>query len=184
MKKILILTFLWIAVAQCNKAQDVPFDGVEEHNGLQYLKGTDDLFTGKTVSYHPNGKKAVEISYIQGKENGTNRQWYANGTLQNETQIKDGKLNGLWIDYYENGKKEQEITYEDDYMNGKCTRWYENGKVKEQGQNVHCREEGLWIFYYENGLKKEEGAFHEAQKTGLWKEYDEQGKLVREINYN
>jgi len=36
----------------------------------------------------------------------------------NETQLANGKIDGLWIDYYENGQKQNEITYETDYMNG------------------------------------------------------------------
>ena len=110
-------------------AQEVTFDAIEEIKGLCYLKGTNQLFTGKTVDFYSNGKKSIEVEYQNGVESGTNRTWYNTGILMNETQIDSGKINGYWIDYFPNGTKQNEIVYEDDYMNGPCTRWYENGNI-------------------------------------------------------
>ena len=157
-------------------AQEVSFDAIYEKDGLTYIKGSNELFTGKVVAFYPNGKKSLEIEYKNGIESGTNRNWYANGNIANETQIDSSKIDGLWIDYYPNGVKQNEVTYETDYMNGPCVRRYENGNISEEGSYAHCREEGLWKYYWENGNKKAEGYYHEASKTGEWKYWDEQGK--------
>ena len=97
----------------------------------------------------------------------------------NETQITDGKIDGLWIDYYENGQKQNELTYEMDFMYGPCTRWYENGQIKEQGNHQHCKEQGHWVYYYLNGQKQSEGDYNQAVKVGTWTEWNEKGEVVK-----
>jgi antitoxin component YwqK of YwqJK toxin-antitoxin module len=124
MKSILLLFLLPFMTY----AQEVSFDGVELKNGITFLSGTDIRFTGKTVGFYPNGNKCIEIEYRNGIESGTNRTWYNDGTISNETDIDSGKIHGKWIDYYPGGTRQNEITYENDYMNGPCTRWYQNGQ--------------------------------------------------------
>ena len=164
-------------------SQEVTFEGVETKNEITYLKGTNDPFTGKVVAYNINKKKNLEIQYLNGKETGTNRTWYPNGNLMNETQLTEGKIDGLWIDYYENGKKKNEITYENDYMTGPCTRWYDNGNIQEKGNHHHCKEQGYWEYYYENGQKRTAGDYLDAQKTGIWIEWNEKGAFVNTQNF-
>lgn len=179
-----MMKLAWILLTgllfSCGYSQEVTMDAVEEINGLTCLKGSHEPFTGKTVAFHTNGKKSLEIEYRNGVESGTNRTWYNTGQLMNETQIDSGKIHGLWIDYFPDGKKQNEVTYETDYMNGPCTRWYENGQIKESGSYVHCREEGEWTYYWPNGKRKAKGTYHEAIRTGTWEFFNEQGEAATE----
>jgi antitoxin component YwqK of YwqJK toxin-antitoxin module len=180
--KVNIFLFL-IFISQYVFSQEVTFEGIETKNEITYLKGTNEPFTGKVVAFNINGKKSIEIEYKNGKETGTNRSWFANGNLMNETQLTDGKIDGLWIDYYESGKKMNGITYENDYMTGPCTRWYENGNIKESGNHHHCKENGYWVYYFENGQKQTAGEYSEAQKIGDWIEWNEKGVVLKTVNY-
>ncbi len=173
------ITLLLLLISKLIVAQEVTFEGIDTKNDTTYLKGTTEPFTGKVVAFQTNGKKSIEIEYKNGKETGTNRSWYPNGNLMNETQLTNGKIDGLWIDYYDNGQKQNEVTYETDYMNGSCTRWYKNGKIKEQGNYVHCRENGKWIYYFENGQKQSEGEYNKAEKVGTWTEWNEKGEIIK-----
>lgn len=180
MKTILLLQLLLIILPFSLIAQEVSFEAVENINGITVIKGTKEPFTGKTVAFYPDGKKSLEIEYRNGIESGTNRSWYNDGKIMNETQIDSGKINGYWIDYYPNGVKENEVIYENDFMNGPCTRRYDNGNVKETGRYSHCREEGLWIYYWENGAKKAQGEYRESIKTGEWQYWDKNGSILKE----
>lgn len=174
----IIWLVITIALTTFGYAQEVSFDGVEIKDGITVISGTAIPFTGQTVGFYPDGKKCIAIEYRNGIESGTNRTWYNDGTIFNETEIDSGKIHGKWIDYYPDGKKQNEVTYEKDYMNGPCTRWYANGQVSEQGNYHHCREEGEWIYFWENGQVKAQGHFHEAVKTGEWQYFDEKGNSI------
>lgn len=177
------ILFILLLFSQYLFSQEVTFDGIETKNEVTYLKGTNEPFTGKVIAFNGNNKKTLEIEYKNGKETGTNKTWFANGKLMNETQLTDGKIDGLWIDYYDNGNKMNEITYENDYMTGPCTRWYENGNVKEKGNHHHCKEQGYWEYYYENGKKQTAGDYIDSQKKGVWTEWNEKGEVVKTVNY-
>lgn len=183
MKLYIIIPIVSILLFGCARAQEVTFEGVETHDSITTLKGSKEPFTGKVVAFNINGKKTLELEYKNGRESGTNRSWYPNGNIMNETQITNGKIDGLWIDYFENGKKQNEITYETDYMNGPCKRWYESGQVKEQGNYQHCREEGYWVYYFENGQKQTAGDYHQAQKVGVWTVWNEKGEVIKTEKY-
>jgi uncharacterized protein len=183
MRYFIYSAFAILLLYGCAHAQEVTFEGIETRDGITYLKGTNEPFTGKAVAFNGDGKKSTEIEYKNGHESGTNRIWYQSGKLMNETQITDGKIDGLWIDYYENGQKQNELNYEMDYMYGPCTRWYENGQIKEQGSHQHCKEQGHWVYYYENGQKQSEGDYNQAVKIGTWTEWNEKGEVVKTEKY-
>ena len=179
MRLFMISLLAILLLYRCVHAQEVTFEGIETHDSITVLKGTNEPFTGKVVAFNVNGKKSMELEYKNGRESGTNRSWFPNGNIMNETQITNGKIDGLWIDYYENGQKQNELTYEMDYMYGPCTRWYENGQIKEQGNHQHCREQGHWIYYYENGQKQSEGDYNQAVRIGTWTEWNEKGEVIK-----
>ena len=64
--------------------------GLEQREGgLYYKTGAETAFTGDGLVYHPNGKKAQEGSY------------------------KDGKKEGAWTRFDEEGVKSKESTWEE-----------------------------------------------------------------------
>lgn len=67
-------------------------------------KGTD-IREGVALSYHPNGKLAVEAPYRNGKLDGVFRSFDENGKLHETIGYLDGEEEGFSIIYYENGKR-------------------------------------------------------------------------------
>ena len=51
--------------------------------------------------------------FKDGKMDGPEVNWYANGQKESEINWKDGKLDGLWIWWHENGQKQEEATHKD-----------------------------------------------------------------------
>ncbi len=126
-KYILYIAGLMCCMPACTQNITVSLDAIDTKNNIAYLHGTITPFTDKAVAHFPNGNPSIEMNYVNGKETGWNKQWYANGNLKNETEMLEGKINGKWIDYYGNGQKEADITYENDYMNRPCICYYPNG---------------------------------------------------------
>ena len=83
---------------------------IEEREGIAYLKGSDTPYTGKVFML------------------------YAKGQKKSETNVKDGKPDGLWVRWHKNGQKKSESNYKDGVeISGK----YWNRK----GEPVDSREE-------------------------------------------
>ena len=86
--------FCPIALAQ--KSPAVVLDTIKEFypdSTLSRLytvqKGTD-IREGVSLSYHPNGKLAIEAPYKAGKLDGVFRSYYVNGKLWQTVGYKDG----------------------------------------------------------------------------------------------
>lgn len=122
------------------------------------LKGTE-VREGVSLTYHPNGKLAVEAPYKNGKLDGVFRSYDEKGNLRETIGYKDGNEEGFSVLYYENGKKKSSETYRGGTLNGKSEDWYENGKIRRQ-------------IPYENG-----------QIHGVVKIYDEMGMLMEDMNF-
>ena len=121
-------------------------------------KGTD-VREGVALSYHPNGKLAVEAPYKDGKLDGVFRSFDENGKLHETIGYLDGEEEGFSILYYENGKKKSRETYRQGILNGMSEEWDENGKLIRQ-------------IPYENG-----------QIHGVVKIYDDMGKVQEDMNF-
>jgi len=69
--------------------------------------------TEKHIGHYPNGKKRVEVTLKDGKEDGLYTSWYENGQKLYEGTYKNGERVGLGTMWHENGKRKWEITYKD-----------------------------------------------------------------------
>lgn len=79
--------------------------------------------TGKWTEWHENGAKALETSYVDGKEHGAHLEWFPDGTPQREARHEAGQLVG--------GEKV----------------WSAPGKKRSEGSYQQGRRTGTWRFY-------------------------------------
>jgi antitoxin component YwqK of YwqJK toxin-antitoxin module len=107
-------------------------DELEFREGIQYLKGSDTPYTGKTFVLHENGQKSGEANYKDGKADGLGVSWYKNGQKSSETNMKDGKLDGLFFGWHEGGQKKVEGNFKDGKLDGLAIGWYKNGQKKSE----------------------------------------------------
>ena len=78
------------------------------------------------IDYYISGKKAKEVSAINGKAQGTFSMYYESGELMIDGRYKDGKKDGVWKTYYK------------------------NGKIKEKGKYKNDDKVGVWKIFYKN----------------------------------
>ena len=143
---------------------------IEEREGIAYLKGSDTPYTGKVFML------------------------YAKGQKKSETNVKDGKPDGLWVRWHKNGQKKSESNYKDGV---EISVKYWNSKGVE-GVNVEELDQREGIIYlngsdtpytgkffglYENGKKNQEGNFKDGKPDGLGVGWHENGQKAYEGNY-
>ena len=131
------LLIAWVCSLQ---AQD---SNVSTHNPIIYSSG----------GFYYKDKAQTEFY------TGDYREYYENGTLKLEIQIKDGVPEGAYVVYFEN-RKPKEI------------RSYKEGKLH-----------GLWRSYDISGQLISEAEYKNDRKHGTWRIWDEKGVLVDEKRY-
>lgn len=104
MKKILILMAALLMISCGNNLKEIDLSLLENKSGVFYEKGAEKPFTGKVTAKYPDGKKMLESSWKNGKQDGKQTQYYEDGKPKIEGTFKDGKADGIIKVYDESGK--------------------------------------------------------------------------------
>jgi len=125
-------------ISSLAKPEGVTKKELEEREGIIYLKGSDTLYTGKFYSLHPNGQKAEEANFKDGKPDGLAVGWYEDGQKKGEGNWKDGKKDGLFVEWHENGQKKLEGNYKDNKgIKGSSKFWNNKGEPVDSYKEVY-----------------------------------------------
>ena len=133
--------------------------------------------------YFESGNLSEESNYKDGKLNGLSKKYFENGNLQSESNYIDHKYNGIVKFYYENGNLEEQSYYVNDEINGTAKFYYENGKLKEEGSRKDGKLNGIVKFYNENGNLQSECNYQDDKEDGVLKTYYENGQLNEVLNF-
>ena len=106
-------------------------------DGLMYEWQAEEPFTGTAVFYHPNGQKAEETEYRDGKKNGKYILWFENGQKQIESEYLDGAEQGKTTIWHENGQKMVENNWRNGERQGKSIMWSEDGQILSEEEYDH-----------------------------------------------
>ena len=133
-------------------------------------KGTD-IREGVAVSYHPNGKVAIEAPYKDGKLDGVFRSYYENGKRWQTIGYRAGIEHGISTDYYDNGMKKLREVYKDGVLDGMSEEYNERGLVWRKIPYVAGRIHGVARVYDELGVLKEEMTFENGLRNGPYRRF-------------
>jgi antitoxin component YwqK of YwqJK toxin-antitoxin module len=142
-----------ISSSGCDKNNET--SQVENRDGILFIKGQDQLFTGKIVD--TLAKKIIEYEVIDGKKNGEFKISWLNGSVAMTGRIKENLNEGLWRYYHP------------------------NGQIESLGNFSNNLSEGKWMWYFESGKIREIGFFKGGKKNGNWTIYDEKGNIKRKL---
>ena len=91
----------------------VDFADVEVRDGLQYIKGSSDPYTGKVLKSFDNGNWQMELDLKDGMPDGKIVTYYKSGQKKEESYFKEGKpADGEWLGWHEKGELKIEIIIE------------------------------------------------------------------------
>src|ERR1700753_598037 len=112
---------------------------MDRKNGMWYLKGSDQPYTGLFIDYFLNGKK------------------------QGEGNLKNGKVDGLRTVYMQDGNKEFFRNYSNGVAEGYSEEYFPGGRLKQKGTFKDGLDDGLWVEYYSTGTIKRQTMFKDKK---------------------
>lgn len=182
------------------------------HTGL--LNAVDTYKKGKrhglSLTIDRRGFLKKEAMYVDGKLNGTYREFSYGGRPIKIMEYRNGLLNGLKKlyyngkpdkvleeSYYKNGKKDgiakwfsedglliAEYQYKNGSFEGIQKNYYEDGSVLSEEMYENNVPIGTYHEYFPDGTNKVVGEYDRGEKHGKWLEYDEHGKIVKQVKFN
>ena len=162
-----------------NGMQIVKEEELIKKNGLWYLRGTTNLFTGMELDYHTNGIVKLQMTFTNGLPYGTNTVWHLNGNKQTEGEFADGKRNGLWRMWFDNGKPDKVGTFVNGKPDGLQVFWHTNQVKAVEWEYKEGMPHGKIKRFHENGELEQEGSYDMGMRTGEWFAWDKNGKKIR-----
>ena len=100
------------------KTREVEFYQKQLIDGLAYVLGENDPFSGNFIYRYPNGEIKTIEPYINGLKEGTEIKFYENGQVKESIDFKAGHISGDSIQYYENGQMKEYMGFLNDWRMG------------------------------------------------------------------
>jgi len=118
--------------------------------GVTYVDGI--RYSGILYSLFPHSSDTASVRvYNNGKEEGIQREFYADGKRKSIRYFHQGKKQGLYEGWWENGQKRLEYSFIDDEYNGACKEWTEQGVMIRNMHYLKGHEEGSQKAWDTNG---------------------------------
>jgi uncharacterized protein len=130
------------------------------------------------------GTLVTEGLYVDGKKNGTWKNYRTNGTLSNsENYNSDGALHGEYLAYYINGKVKFRCNYENDQFQGLYTSYNPFGNIDMQGWMKDGEQYYDWYYYDLGGKLSSHNYYIGDQSERFQVEYLPNGKKRLESRF-
>ena len=111
---LLILTSCSHVIApEVSEVLEVSHDKLVERDGVTYQIDSDESFTGRSVRFHENGRLQNKTDYKDGKKNGLSEWYWENGILGQRGNLKNGKKEGLLEMFNQSGGLMRSMIYKD-----------------------------------------------------------------------
>ena len=165
-------------------------------------------YTGKCETCYENGMRERFITFLNGKENGTDTTKYISGCPMVIRTHIEGFENGKWMYFYDStnivawemnylvGQKHGKFAYFNsigdttllenyayDQLHGYKRIFYSNGKVKRSIHYTKGIIDGPFISYNKEGKMTEKLSYKVGKKDGLLTYYYDDGTLLKTENW-
>ena len=146
-----IFAFTFLGLGYSQQLVQVDGDFLTENNDKAY---------GSYESRYENGHVKAQYNFLDGKEHGPTKLFYADGNLKEEGNYNYGVKTGTWTSWNQEGKKIGIVSFD------------------EKGNR-----DGIWEVWDDNGTKRAYMEYKKGKRAGTWKTWDENGKLSNEKKY-
>lgn len=127
---------------------------------------------GVSITYHPNGKVAVEAPYVNGKLDGVYRSYFENGKTWQTVGYKADIEEGISTTYFENGSKKSKEVYRSGILHGDVEEFYDSGKLRRKLPYLFGSLNGVAKIYDEFGVVTEEMSFEKGLRHGPYRKFN------------
>lgn len=140
---------------------------------------------GPFRSWHADGSREAEGSYVDDLQSGPWTTWYPDGALQSRGSYLFGEKEGVWVHRAPDGALDEELTgmYEAGkrlaafHVDGPQTEWFAKDQPRERSEYVDGLRHGAATTWYPSGKKRSEGAYEAGRKVGTWTYWREDGSV-------
>jgi antitoxin component YwqK of YwqJK toxin-antitoxin module len=141
-----------------------------------YLNGKLD---GRQIEYYANGTVKEDMTYVKGGVlDGEHTSFFENGGLELREHYKNGKLDGHKEQNYRNGNARSTADYKDGSMDGIFVLFHQNGQPRVRGFYHNHERSGTWTTFWDDGAKRLEGQFTAGASDGTWTKYSRKGNPI------
>lgn len=174
----LLVSFLFISILFSCKSEIKPSVKTEKislnidsaefklQNGILFLKS--EAYSGKVYSLYQNSKDTLEIKeFLNGKEHGTWKKFYAHHQLRELRYFENGNKIGILRSWWPNGRKQIVYQFKNNEYNGTCLEWNEQGNLIIELNYKNGYEEGAQKMFYDNGKVRANYVIKDGRRYGL-----------------
>lgn len=137
-----------------------------------------DTVSGQWKYFYEDGQ--VKGDAILSDNSGWYREYYVDGVLKMEGQLKNGLGDSTWTYYHENGAVKAVGNERKGLKDGFWIYYHDNKVVAARGNYLNGEQVGNWKYYYPNSKISSEGDLKAGVKDGKWLSYYEIGGLKAE----
>jgi antitoxin component YwqK of YwqJK toxin-antitoxin module len=112
------------------------------------------LFSGSKFKLYPNGDTAFLLSYLNGKQEGEQRQWYPGKKLKELRNFVNGWQEAEQQGWHLNGRPAFVYHFKNDVYSGSVKQWYEDGRLFRDCNYAIGQEAGKQLFLNTDGSIK------------------------------
>ena len=137
-----------------NEPTILKLSDIRKENDLIYAPDETGPFTGVVVEYYEDGTLKSQTEVSEGKLQGLSEGWHENGQLQVKESFEQGVAHGLRQKWRPDGSKESEGTIQNGQFEGTFRKWHPNGQLAEEMQMTQGVAHGEAKSWHENGSLK------------------------------
>ncbi len=128
--------------------------------------------------YYKDGKIKTETEVKDGKAHGLMKHYSPQGTLKSVYTYNTGKKDGPAVIYYPNGVLREKRYYKEGYRNGISEMYYRSGELYRESPFTMGKLEGIRKSYYKDGTLMASAPFKGGLPGLGLKEYNSSGELL------
>jgi hypothetical protein len=113
-------------------------------------------------------------------DDGVAREYYSDGVIKSETQVKDTIAHGLRKQYNRDGGLMSVYTFNMGKLDGPAVSYYPNGKIEYKMFYKDGKREGTTLWYYSSGELYRSVPFSGGKINGIKISYYKDGKIMAE----
>lgn len=138
---------------------------------------------GVERAYHANGTQALERHWRAGALSGPLRRWFPNGTLREAWRHGPLGVEGSYRVFHENGMPAAVAEWHGGKRDGPYVDYDKAGRPVETGRYVRGVADGLEVVYFPSGAAKRVRRFDMGRQVGIQTLWSENGRRLRSEHY-
>lgn len=158
-----------------------------------YYKEYDEKGNLKKITKYVNDVE--EIIESQMKPLQMQHEYYPNGRIKREVSFRDGKREGTWREFdehgnvvssqiYKNGRLTQSgVMDTDGTRRGEWVELYPDSTIRAQGLFLNGKRSGEWKYFFPGGKLEQSGNYKDGKLDGTWTWYDDLGRVIKQEDF-